>query len=151
MSVLMTSFWEASTHNLAHCEALADSMHRRIEHAIPGAIRLGNAERRLPHILSMRLPGIVGHTLLERCDARGIAFSTGSACHGPEGADQKAPVNHVLAAIGLDRRQAREVVRISFSHQTSEAEGTQASDIIAEEAGLMARIAPIRQFGEGVQ
>jgi len=143
---------EALTHQAAtaaHTAALAGYMQHRLEEAVAGAERLGHADRRLPHILSMRLPGIVGHTLLERCDARGIAFSTGSACHGPDADDGKAPINHVLAAIGLSRQQAREVVRLSFCRYTSEADAHRAADVICEEIATMTRVAP-RRFGDGV-
>lgn len=133
-----------------HCEALARLVHDRVATAFRDTTRLGNAERRLPHVLSLRIPGIVGSTLLERCDARGIAFSTGSACHGV-GDDARAPQNHVLAAIGLGRRQAREVVRLSFSHETTVEQAEQAATILVEEIGQMLAVAPRRQFGEGIQ
>ncbi len=106
--------------------------------ALDGATRLGHPERRLPHILSLRLPGVVGQTLLERCDARGLAFSTGSACHG----DDHAATNPVLAAIGLDRRGAREVVRLSFSGATTDQEAAMASQILIEEALRLRDLAP---------
>ena len=88
------------------------------------AERLGHPRRRLPHILSLQIPGVVGETLMLRCDARGVAFSTGSACHGAHGDDGggKQADNHVLAAIGLDRAAAREGVRVSFSGATTDDE-----------------------------
>ncbi|MCA8950112.1 MAG: aminotransferase class V-fold PLP-dependent enzyme [Planctomycetes bacterium] len=131
-----------------HCEALAEHVHRRIAEVVPGCVRLGHAERRLPHVLSLRLPGIVGQTLLERCNARGVAFSTGSACHG---ADDGKAQNHVLAAIGLDRRAAREVVRLSFSRLTTTAEADTAATILAEEIARMVKVAPTALFGEGIR
>ena len=103
----------ALTHQAAtarHTDALGTMLFEAIRHAAPASQRLGHASRRLPHVLSARIPGINAQTLLERCDARGVAFSTGSACHG----DDHATANHVLAAIGLDRRAAREVIRLSF-------------------------------------
>lgn len=133
----------------AHTIALAEQLQHRLEDAVSGAERLGHEGRRLPHILSMRLPGIVCDTLLDRCDARGIAFSTGSACHTGQTDDSKTPDNHVLAAIGLNRRQAREVVRLSFCRYTSEADATRAADVICEEIATMTRVAP-RSFGDGV-
>lgn len=129
-----------------HCEAIAAMICERLLEVVPDAERLGHPDRRLPHILSLRLPGIVGSTFLERCNARGVAFSTGSACHG---ADDKP--NHVLTGIGLGRRAAREVVRLSFSHLTTEAEAERAATILVEEASRMVRTSPRRQFGEGVQ
>lgn len=120
----------------ARTAAMAERVFDAVRAAVPGAQRLGNPDRRLPHILSMRLPGIVGQTLAMRCDARGVAFSTGSACHGAHGDDAggKQADNHVLAAIGLDRAAAREVVRVSFSGATADEDAAFAADVIADEA-----------------
>lgn len=121
-----------------HTRELAERTFTIVRDAVPDAERLGHPERRLPHILSMRLPGVVAPTLLARCDARGVAFSTGSACH--TGANDTG--NPVLAAIGLDRRQAREVVRLSFSGMTSRADAETAARIVAEEATRLRDSAP---------
>ncbi|MFO1077653.1 MAG: aminotransferase class V-fold PLP-dependent enzyme [Planctomycetota bacterium] len=134
-----------AAHTRVLCELVAD----RVLAVVPAARRLGNPERRLPHILSLHLPGIVGHTLLARCDARGLAFSTGSACHGAHGAGKKAATNHVLAAIGMSARQAREVVRLSFSGETTRDEAERAAAILGEELQALVAVAP-REFGAGV-
>lgn len=120
----------------AHTAELGADMFAAIAGSIPGAVRLGCGERRLPHILSMRLPGVVGQTLALRCDARGVAFSTGSACHGAHGDDAgtRKAENHVLAAIGLDRAAAREVVRVSFCGETSRADADAATEVVVDEA-----------------
>jgi cysteine desulfurase len=128
----------------AHTSGLGERMFEAVRAALPGASRLGCGERRLPHILSMRLPAVPGQTLALRCDERGVAFSTGSACHGAHddereaagGADrgERKADNHVLAAIGLDRRAAREVVRISFGGDTTAADADAATAIVIEEA-----------------
>ena len=110
---------------------------------------LGHPDRCLPHILSLRLPDVVGETLMTRCDARGVAFSIGSACHGaeepkkkPKGAASKKPANHVLAAIGMDVREAREVVRLSFCGETTVDDAEDAADIVVEEALRLRDAAP---------
>jgi cysteine desulfurase len=122
----------------AHMRELAALTFATVRDTIPDAERLGHPERALPHILSMRLPGVVAPTLLVRCDARGVAFSSGSACH--TGTSDK--VNPVLAAIGLDKKQAREVVRVSFSAMTPRADAQVAARIIADEARLLRDAAP---------
>jgi hypothetical protein len=96
----------------------------------------------------------------ERCDARGVAFSIGAACHGAhgDGADgrarrQEAADNHVLAAIGLDRAAAREVIRLSWSarhHAPTQVE--RAAAILVEEALRLLRCrraAPVRRSPAG--
>lgn len=132
---------EAALSHLAesarHMTSLTDGLFERVRSAFEGAERLGDPERRLPHILSMRIPGIVGETLQQRADQRGLAFSTGSACHS--GDDRE---NHVLKAVGLARKEAREVVRLSVSSHTSEQEMVGAAEILCEEVGAMLAVAP---------
>lgn len=145
---------EALTHQAetaAHTRELCERVFDIVADAVPDVERLGHPKRRLPHILSLRLPGVVGETLMTRCDKRGVAFSTGSACHGadqPEGKrktparGKRAPDNHVLAAIGMTYAEAREVIRLSFSGETSTAEAEDAADVVADEALRLLESAP---------
>ncbi len=133
----------------AHTTALCDLVAAAITAAVPGTVRLGHPERRLPHVLSLRIPGIVGETLMLRGDARGVAFSTGSACHAahddappPSVRDRDKPDNHVLAAIGFDRRAAREVVRLSFCADTSRGDAVTAAAILVDEIRELQAMAP---------
>jgi cysteine desulfurase len=126
----------------AHTARLADSLGAALAHANGGeAERLGHPERRLPHILSLRLVGIVGATLQERMSARGVAFSIGAACHAH---DDDAQMNPVHEAIGLSRRQSREVIRLSFSRMTTSSEVRRAGEIFAEEIAALRAQAPRR-------
>ena len=116
------------------CQRLLDAL----QEVVPTATRLGHPDRRLPHVLSLRLPGLVGQTLAARCAARGLAFSTGSACHGANAHDGEAKPkpasNPVLAAIGLDQQGAREVVRLSPSGSSSAEEVAAAITILVDES-----------------
>lgn len=135
----------------AHTRDMCDRVFDIVADAVPGTERLGHPTRRLPHILSLRLPGVVGETLMTRCNKHGVAFSIGSACHGAD--DPKAepkkkprknrgPDNHVLAAIGMTREESREVVRLSFSGETSVEDAEDAADIVADEAIRLLESAP---------
>ncbi len=125
-----------------------ESMCQLVEDAVrdefPDARRLGNPDRRLPHILSLQIPGIVGESLMLRCDVRGVAFSIGSACHGQTAPkrDPKKPDNHVLAAVGMGYQEAREVIRVSFSRETTLEEVEIAATVIVEEAQALLRASP---------
>lgn len=125
--------------NARHCEELARRVFTAVQDEFPDAERLGHPERHLPHVLSVRIPEVVGQTLQERLDAHGVAVSTGSACH--EGAESE---NHVLKSIGLSKRRAREVVRISFCCETTQAEVDSAIDVLIDEAEALRAIAPGR-------
>lgn len=129
--------------NQDHMERLCTLLEDTVLDALPGAQRLGHPTRRLPHVLSLRIPDVVGETLMLRCDQKGLAFSTGSACHGGDDeGDKKKPKNHVLAAIGLDARAAREVVRLSVSASTTRAEVELAAKILVEEATALRAQSP---------
>lgn len=118
----------------AHCRAVCEQLFHAVQERVPEARRLGHPDRRLPHILSLQIPGVSGHSLQQRCAARGLAFSTGSACH-----DEDAG-SHVLTAIGLSPSAAREVARISCSGQTRPDEVSRAAAILREEIDELLRI-----------
>ncbi len=123
-----------------HCEALAAACLARVQQVLPAATRLGHSTRRLPHILSLRLPGITGSTLLLRMsETHGVAFATGAACHGEQQSE-----NHVHKAVGLDARASREIVRLSFSRLNTAAEVEEAAGLLAGEIGTLLGLAPHR-------
>ncbi len=129
----------------SHLGAHAAAMHAQcarlfgaLVELCPGAERLGE-EPRLPHVLAVRLPGITGETLQQECAARGLAFSTGAACH----AGDDAP-SHVHEAIGMPRRVGREVIRLSVAAITTEAEIERAIAILRDAIGQLQRLAPRR-------
>lgn len=126
----------------AHTEMLAERLFHHIQEHQPKATRLGHPERRLPHILSVRVPGITAATLLEHMSARGVAFATGAACHGIEKTESK---NHVLEAIGLYPKAQREVMRFSFCRQNTTDEVDRAATILHECCADLLKKAPKRQ------
>ena len=69
---------------------------------------------RSPLIGSYRLPGVAAETQLIRLDLGGIAVSAGSAC-----SSGSLRASHVMRALGLDERAAREVIRVSFGRTTT--------------------------------
>lgn len=69
----------------------------------------------LPNTLNITFPGVENAGLMGILDYCGIAVSAGSACS--TGEDKPS---HVLKAIGLSDQAARETIRISLGHTTSE-------------------------------
>ncbi|HEX5810426.1 MAG TPA: aminotransferase class V-fold PLP-dependent enzyme [Anaerolineales bacterium] len=69
----------------------------------------------LPNTLSVRFPGVENAGLMGMLDYCGVAVSAGSACS--TGEDKPS---HVLKAIGVSDQAARETIRISLGHTTSE-------------------------------
>ena len=68
-----------------------------------------------PHILSVSLSGWPSQNIVNDLSAQGICVSAGSACH------QGKP-SHVVAALGLDKRTAGGVIRLSFGPETTKEE-----------------------------
>ena len=68
-----------------------------------------------PHILAVSLMGWPSQNIVNDLSAQGICVSAGSACH------QGKP-SHVVAALGLDKRTAGGVIRLSFGPETTKEE-----------------------------
>ena len=61
-----------------------------------------------PHILSVSLVGYPSANIVTELGTEGICISAGSACH-------QGKASHVVSALGLDKKTAAGVIRISFS------------------------------------
>ena len=73
------------------------------------------ADGQAPHILAVSLVGWPSQNIVNDLSSQGICISAGSACH------QGKP-SHVVAALGLDKRTAGGVIRLSFGPETTFAE-----------------------------
>lgn len=82
-----------------------------------GAIVIGDGSSRHPAIGAYRMPGTSANAQLVQFDLAGFAVSAGSAC-----ASGSLKPSHVLTAMGLDETAVREVVRVSFGRDTTEAD-----------------------------
>ncbi|MBE5817215.1 MAG: cysteine desulfurase [Clostridiales bacterium] len=78
--------------------------------SIPQAKIISDTDNSSPYILSVTLAPLRGETVLHSLESKGVFVSTGAAC-----SSNKNTVSHVLKAIGLDKKTAEGVIRISFS------------------------------------
>ena len=74
--------------------------------AMGGVVPVG--EGTAPHILAVALVGYPSANIVTDLGAQGICISAGSACH-------QGKASHVVSALGLDKKTAAGVIRISFS------------------------------------
>ncbi len=81
-----------------------------------GSIICGECPRS-PLIGAMAMPGMSAQAQLVRLDGLGFRVSAGSAC-----ASGSMKTSHVLSALELDPHVAANVIRVSFSFETSEDE-----------------------------
>jgi cysteine desulfurase len=71
----------------------------------------------LPGLLSVRLPGRRSEDVLLLLDRHGVACSAGSAC-----ASGAVGASHVLLAMGRNPAEARETIRLSLGHGSTDAD-----------------------------
>ena len=90
---------------LAHMTALRDYCREKLL-AMGGVVPVGAGTA--PHILSVSLVGYPSANIVTELGAEGICISSGSACH-------QGKASHVVSALGLDKKTAAGVIRISFS------------------------------------
>jgi len=95
--------------------------------ALPGARRNGHPEQRIPNTTNLRFEGVPASLALVVLDEFGVCCSSGSACKARSGQP-----SHVLLAMGLEEKQARESFRFSLSVDTTDAELDRAARHIAE-------------------
>ena len=67
------------------------------------------------HILSISLVGYPSANVVTELGAQGICISAGSACH-------RGQLSHVYRAMGLDKKTAAGVLRVSFGPETTKEE-----------------------------
>ena len=116
---------------LPRLRSLRDRLEARLRAGLPELVVHGHPEHRLPNTLSVALPGVHAHRLLERIGDR-VAASPGSACHA-----DKVQVSHVLAAMGVDAATALSTIRLSVGRSTTEAEVDRAATLILAEAAAL--------------
>lgn len=101
--------------NRKHAEALRVMFEMKLveslkEYGLQHILHI-NSPRCNNKILNVRFDSVDGQTLLLMLDAHNICVSAGSACRSHE-----AEPSHVLLAMGLGEDEARDSIRVSFSH-----------------------------------
>ena len=81
--------------------------------ALGGVVRIGDGTA--PHILSLSLVGYPSANVVTELGSQGICISAGSACH-------RGQLSHVYRAMGLDKKTAAGVLRVSFGPETTKEE-----------------------------
>ena len=97
---------------LAHMAAIKAYAEEKLL-ALDGVVRIGDGKA--PHILSISLVGYPSANVVTELGAQGICISAGSACH-------RGQLSHVYRAMGLDKKTAAGVLRVSFGPETTKEE-----------------------------
>jgi cysteine desulfurase len=125
---------ERAGHSLALREALEIGVRK-----LPGSRIFSGGAARLSNTLQFGIEGIDGEWLVMELDKRGIAVSSGSACHSGSGEP-----SHVLLAMGLDSAIAKGALRVSVgrgnTRQDGEAVLKALQDIVATRPSRVAAV-----------
>ncbi|MGH8459429.1 MAG: aminotransferase class V-fold PLP-dependent enzyme, partial [Nevskiales bacterium] len=97
----------------AHSRSLRDRLETGLR-GIPGTVIFGDGAERLANTLQFGTPGFESETLLMSLDRKGIAVSSGSACHSG-----KTEPSHVLMAMGIERGLALSAIRVSLGQKNT--------------------------------
>jgi cysteine desulfurase len=93
---------------------LRDRLETGLMAAMPGVLRNGHPETRLPHVSSLAFCGVEAESLMLTLDLHGIAASSGAAC-----SSGSVQLSHVLVAMGLSQERVRSSVRFSLGRETT--------------------------------
>ncbi|HEY9093189.1 cysteine desulfurase family protein [Parasphingorhabdus sp.] len=110
--IAMVAALEAPANWMERAEELRAQLDNAIK-AEGGEIIAENAPR-IATIGSYHMPGVAANTQLIKFDMAGFSVSAGSAC-----SSGTLKPSHVLGAMGIDEKSAREVIRVSIGRDTS--------------------------------
>ena len=116
----------------ARVTVLRDRLADGLLAAVPDVIETGDRADRVAGILHLRFADVEAEAMIVLLDQVGIAASAGAACSS--GAVEPS---HVLAAMGLDRRDASSGVRFSLGVSTTDQDVARALDRIPDVVGRL--------------
>ena len=87
---------------------LKEAFLEKVVKELDGVFVNGEGEK-VPSVLNLRFEGVDNATFLYDMDLQGVSLAAGSAC-----ASASVQPSHVLTALGLTEREAKESVRFSF-------------------------------------
>jgi cysteine desulfurase len=93
---------------------LTDRVAREATAAVPGVVRYGDPDERVPHLVCLGIEGVEAEPVLLGLDQRGVAVHSGSAC-----SSEALEPSPILAAMGVD---ADHSLRVSVGWDTTDAD-----------------------------
>jgi cysteine desulfurase len=126
------------TMEIPRLTALRDRLLDGLVERVPGARVTGaRGASRLPHHVSIVVPGIKADAALMELDLRGVAASSGSACNQTTGEP-----SHVLRAIGCSRAESEGSLCFTLGRWTTAAEVDFVLDVVPGVVGRLRRLTP---------
>jgi cysteine desulfurase len=123
----------------ARMTKLRDKLIQGVLKEIPRTYLNGHPTQRLPNNVNLLILDIEGEALLLYLDEKGIAASTGSACHS-----KNLEPSHVLSAIGLPEDAVHGTIRFTMGKKTTEADVDEVLKTLPEIVEKLRTISPIK-------
>lgn len=122
----------------SHARRLRDRLETEVK-KLPGVRVFSAGAERLGNTLQFGIAGLDGEWLVMELDKRGIAVSSGSACHSGSGKP-----SHVLTAMGFEPAVAKGALRVSFGAGNTEADAAATAAALRDiVAGAGKRVAAV--------
>ena len=121
----------------ARLAVLRDDLIRRLLE-LPNSRLTGHPTKRLPGTASFTFEYIGGESLLLMLDMMGICASTGSAC-----SSKSLEPSHVLLAMGLPHEIAHGSLRLTLSHETTQADVDYIVECVTKVVNRLREISPL--------
>ncbi len=112
--------------------ARRDRFERELAQRVSGVRVHAAGAPRLPNTSNFRMDGVDAQGAILLLDTRGVCVSSGSAC-----ATGSIKPSHVLTAMGLSSRPARETLRVSLARTTTDEEIDVALEALAAAVGKL--------------
>lgn len=117
--------------------AMRDRFESAVMARVPGVVRNGSREHRLPNTAHLSFEGLDAGEMLLLFDQKEFYCSSGSAC-----STGKAHPSHVMLAMGHSEERARSSLRFSVSRFNTEDEVDQAIEIVVKAAEKLRSLRP---------
>ncbi len=117
--------------NLEYIKTLKQNLEKKLL-TIEGAFLNGGKNSRIPTIINIGFKGVLAEDLLLILDKKKIFISAGSAC-----TSGSIEPSHVLLALGLNKAEANNSIRISLSRFNEEKEIVEIYNSIVEAVNLL--------------
>ena len=108
-----------------------------IERRIPNVLLNTSIEESVVNTLNVSFLGLAADALVFSLSRRGLAVSTGSACHA-----ESRSASHVLTAMGRTPKEARAAIRLSLGRNTSAEDIDFALDVLEGSVAALRKTAP---------
>ena len=105
---------------------------------IPKVVLNGHAVKRLPNNINVSILDIEGEALVLYMDAKGISFSTGSAC-----TSESLDPSHVILALGKPYEFAHSSMRFTMGRSTTKEELDKVLEVLPATVEWLRKVSPV--------